>query len=207
MLLRVFIFAFLSLNLLMLVLALPIIINGPLIGNGPLGLAFRASFSLWLFTFFVLCDFDILWICSQITPNTLVSLFCSEILTIQLATAFLLQEFSDDVTVIWEKLNYVRLDVSHVVDPAWVKHQHIDHQFEALSIAPLQDHAQSTIPFTLFTIGHCERYKRVVEEGTDLFRMRTFFVTLDLLNLISKFSKKTAQEVGRPVVDMHNICI
>ena len=47
MLLRLFIDVFLSLNLLMLVLALNIIIIiGPLIGTGTLGVAFRASFSL-----------------------------------------------------------------------------------------------------------------------------------------------------------------
>jgi hypothetical protein len=95
--------------------------------------------------------------------------------------------------------------VSHIVDPAWVKHQHLDHQFEALSIAPLQGHAQSTLP--LSTLGLSERYQRVVEEGTDIFRMRTFWISLDLLHLICKFSKKIAKEVGRPVEDMHNICI
>ena len=93
----------------------------------------------------------------------------------------------------------------HEVDPARVKHQHLDHQFEALSIAPLQDHAQSTLP--LYILGLCERYQRVVEEGTDLFRMIIFWVSLDLLHLICQFSEKIAQEIGRSVVDMHNICI
>jgi len=95
--------------------------------------------------------------------------------------------------------------VSHVVDPTFVTHQHLDHQFEALSIAPLQYHAQSALP--LCTLVQCERYQRVVEEGRDLFYIRIFWVSLDLLHLLFKFSQKIGQEEGRPVVDMHNICI
>ena len=158
----------------MLVLALPFInlITGHSIGDVHLKNDVRASFSPGFFTFLILCKVDVLWICSHIIFKILLLLVCSEHQTIELATASGLQEISDDVTVIWEKLNYVRLDVSLVVDPASVKHQHLDHQFEALSIAPLQGHTQST--FSLYTLLQCERYQRVVEERGDLFGMRIF---------------------------------
>jgi hypothetical protein len=95
--------------------------------------------------------------------------------------------------------------MSHVIDPARVKHQHLDHQFEALSIAPLQGHAQST--FSLYTLRQCERYQRVVEERGYLFGMIILWVSLDFLHLFCQFSKEDAQEKRRPVVDMHNVCV
>jgi hypothetical protein len=97
--------------------------------------------------------------------------------------------------------------VSHEIDPAWVKHQNLDHKLEALSIASFQDHAQSTLP--LYTLGQCERYQRVVEEGTNLFRTRIYFcwVSLYYQHLICQLHVEIAQELGRPAVDMHNICV
>ena len=74
------------------------------------------------------------------------------------------------------------LDVSHVVDPAWVEHQHLDHQLEALPVAALESHTQSAFP--LYALRQGKRDQRVVEEGADLLGVRILRVTLDVLHLI-----------------------
>ena len=70
----------------------------------------------------------------------------------------------------------------HVVDPAWVEHQHLGHQLEALPVATLQGHAQPTFP--LNALRQCERDQRVVEEGANLLGVRVLRVALFVLHLI-----------------------
>ena len=72
--------------------------------------------------------------------------------------------------------------MSHVIDPAWIKHQHLSHQLEALPVTPLQGHAQSTFP--LYALSQCQRNQRIIQEGADLFRVRVLRVALDILHLI-----------------------
>jgi hypothetical protein len=91
----------------------------------------------------------------------------------------------------------------HEVNPAWVEHQHLDHQLEALPVAALQGHAQSTFP--LYALRQCERDQRVVEVGADLFRMRVLRVALDVLHLICQLPEEDAQEIGRSVVQVQDV--
>jgi hypothetical protein len=97
------------------------------------------------------------------------------------------------------------LDVLHVIYPARVEHQHLSHQLKALSVAPLQGHAQSTFP--LNARRQCERDQRVVEEWANLLGMRVLRVTLFVLYLICKFLKVDAQEIWRPVVQVQDVCV